>query len=203
MIKAAIKLGFQTLYFTEHTFDWMKQKFYNEAPAHNQACMVPLHRLDKGAFVATRFSTPFTPSLKDKLEDTRKTFIAINGLNRVVENEEQTESPNYRKPGQEEEREGQIGPSAEEPTEQPEERFWMVYLSGGGAPTFRHESEAAAKLEAARLSRNLSRPAYVLEAKARVVVEVKATTHVDVLSSPPKPETETNPIHQGFYDYQD
>ena len=43
-------------------------------------------------------------------------------------------------------------------------RFWMVYLDGGSAPTFQHLSRRAARDEAEILCKKTGKRAYVLEA---------------------------------------
>lgn len=42
-------------------------------------------------------------------------------------------------------------------------KFWMVYLTGGDAPTYRHDSQESAKAEAERLSKKYNKEAFVLE----------------------------------------
>lgn len=43
-----------------------------------------------------------------------------------------------------------------------ENPFWMVFVDGGSAPTFKHQSYASADTEAKRLTRLTSRKSYVL-----------------------------------------
>ena len=46
--------------------------------------------------------------------------------------------------------------------------FFMVYLEGGGAPTYQHTSMESAQLEAQRLSEQFGKPTYVLMAVMKV-----------------------------------
>lgn len=46
------------------------------------------------------------------------------------------------------------------------EQFWMVWSESGRAPTYKHESEAAARKEAERLTRLYGGRFHVLEAVA-------------------------------------
>ena len=43
-----------------------------------------------------------------------------------------------------------------------EPTFFMIYLEGGGSPTYRHETIESAEAEAKRLSQKFGRPAYIL-----------------------------------------
>lgn len=47
--------------------------------------------------------------------------------------------------------------------------FWMLYVEGGGAPTFRHDTPDGAKREAERLAVQTGKRVYVLEAVASCV----------------------------------
>jgi hypothetical protein len=47
-------------------------------------------------------------------------------------------------------------------------RFWFCFRVGGGAPTYRHESEESARIEAERLVRVYGGTVLVLEAIAEV-----------------------------------
>lgn len=50
------------------------------------------------------------------------------------------------------------------------EPFWMVYGDGQRAPTYKHDSEASAEVEARRLARLLPGTSfYVLETVARAI----------------------------------
>ena len=49
-------------------------------------------------------------------------------------------------------------------SEEMNDTFWMVFLQGGGPPTYCHETPEIAREEARRLSRNYpGKKAYVLE----------------------------------------
>lgn len=65
--------------------------------------------------------------------------------------------------------------------------FWMVYGENGGAPTYKHETEASAKAEAERLAKlNQGKRFYVLKVIADVVVSnVRWTEHLDLTRSDP------------------
>ena len=49
-----------------------------------------------------------------------------------------------------------------------EQTFYMVFVEGGNAPTYRHSSYELALAEAKRLSSTLQKKAWVLEAISRV-----------------------------------
>lgn len=45
-----------------------------------------------------------------------------------------------------------------------EKQFFMIYMEGGGAPTFKHGTEVEANNEAKRLTERFGRKTYVLSA---------------------------------------
>ena len=50
-------------------------------------------------------------------------------------------------------------------------KFWMLYVEGGGAPAFKHDTEVQARREAVRLAQvNSGKKVYLLEATAAVAV---------------------------------
>lgn len=49
-------------------------------------------------------------------------------------------------------------------------RFWMVYATGQRGPAYQHSTEESARLEAARLARELKLRVYVLAPVASVVI---------------------------------
>jgi hypothetical protein len=169
--RISITIGFRRYWFGEEAYKFMKSDLYGKIRLTGTVT-IPLGVPSGLDFEVKCFTFPFTEQLKEKLDSAMKDYESIMSKN--------------------------SNSIIKEIEEQKEERFWMVYLSGGGAPTFRHDSWEAAKIEAARLSRRFEKPAYVLEAKAQVYVEVKVETQVNLLSIPP----ETEPIHQGFCDYQ-
>jgi len=52
----------------------------------------------------------------------------------------------------------------------------MVYAAGGHNPTYKHDTEAQAKTEAARLARALRVPTYILKAITKIeLFDIKET----------------------------
>lgn len=51
------------------------------------------------------------------------------------------------------------------------EKFWMCLVDGSSTSSFKHSTERSAKIEAERLSRQLDRKVYVLEATDYVEVQ--------------------------------
>ena len=49
--------------------------------------------------------------------------------------------------------------------------FYMIYLDGGGAPSYQHGNYEFALTEAKRLSRIHNRKAYILKTKTSVIIK--------------------------------
>jgi len=49
--------------------------------------------------------------------------------------------------------------------------FYMIYLDGGGAPSYQQDNYERALIEAKRLSRTHNRKAYVLKTKTSVMIK--------------------------------
>ncbi len=64
------------------------------------------------------------------------------------------------------------------------EKFWMVYLDGGGAPTATHNDIDQAKREAERLARKYGKRAFVLESKLAVELETPPVKWTDTDKEP-------------------
>ncbi|MDR3272776.1 MAG: hypothetical protein LBT29_04785, partial [Flavobacteriaceae bacterium] len=59
------------------------------------------------------------------------------------------------------------------------EFFYMVYVEGEGATTYKHESKEKAEKEAKRLSEKLGKEAYILESIASILCEKDINIKVD------------------------
>ncbi|MEI8205060.1 MAG: hypothetical protein WCH34_18725 [Bacteroidota bacterium] len=64
-----------------------------------------------------------------------------------------------------------------------EQRFYMVYMDGEGAPTHKHSTPELANKEAERLSLLFGKKTYVL--KAVISIEPAPKTITTVLETPP------------------
>lgn len=63
-----------------------------------------------------------------------------------------------------------------------EERFYMVYMEGEGAPTYKHDTKESAVKEAERLSLLFGKKTYVL--RAGISIEPAPKTITKELSTP-------------------
>lgn len=53
-----------------------------------------------------------------------------------------------------------------------ETTFYMIYVEGGNTPTYKHETYKQALEEAKRLTQRLNKPAYILEARQKIEMQL-------------------------------
>lgn len=73
-------------------------------------------------------------------------------------------------------------------TKEGAEKFWMVSVTGGGAPNVRHEKKAGAIAEAKRLAMRTDARVYVLEAITAFEMPPTVLIEIDLRSPQKRPD---------------
>lgn len=159
MKNVPIVIGEDKYYFSEVTHDWMNQDIYKNS-SFGQGVQVPLESHVYGGLRQFPL-VALTDRMTRDLEAARSNFRQINGM-----------IPSL--------------PDSEKP--EVLVAFYMIYLEGGGAPTYQHDNRESAKAEAKRLAKLHGRPAYILEAKTKINAVV--STNFYIKNFKPLPEND-------------